>query len=72
MSTGPSYRTLSERALDKTASILGSFPKEGLPTADLAATRIAQAQVAATVAVTQALLEIGDVLRALTQTPDEG
>lgn len=63
MSNPPSYRTLAERALDKSALILASFPQDGLRT-DLAMAHFAQAQVIATVAVAQALLEIGDVLRA--------
>lgn len=63
MPNPPSYRTLAERALDQSVGILRDFPKQGIP-ADLAQTYFAHAQVIATVAVAQALLEIGDVLRA--------
>lgn len=69
--TAPSYRTLAERTLDSAAAVLADFPERGLPS-DLARARFAQAQAMATVAVAQALLEIGDVLRSLSQTPGKG
>lgn len=56
------YRTLAKRTLENAADILDDFPKQGLPS-DLAAVRFAHAQVLATAAVAQALLNIGDVLR---------
>lgn len=62
MSNPPTYRALSEQALDKTAAIMRDFPERGLPS-DLAAARFTQAQVIATVAVAQALLHLADVLR---------
>lgn len=62
MSSPPTYRTLAERNLDKTGEMMRDFPERGLPS-DLAAAKFAQAQVIATVAVAQALLHVGDVLR---------
>lgn len=62
MSSPPTYRTLAERNLDKTGEMMRDFPERGLPS-DLAAAKFAQAQALATVAVAQALLHIGDVLR---------
>lgn len=62
MATPPSYRALSEQALGKTAAIMRDFPERGLPP-KLASAKFAQAQVVATVAVAQALLDIGDILR---------
>ncbi|WUH94540.1 hypothetical protein OG900_33290 [Streptomyces sp. NBC_00433] len=62
MSNPPTYRALSEQALSKTAAIMQDFPEQGLPL-KAASARFEQAQVIATVAVAQALLDIGDVLR---------
>jgi hypothetical protein len=62
MSTPPSYRQLAERTLDRAAEALNQMP-QGQVRAEEIAARAGQAQAIATVAVVQALLEIGDVLR---------
>lgn len=56
------YRTLAKRTLENANDLLEDFPKQGLPS-NLAAVRMAHAQVLATAAIAQALLEIGDLLR---------
>jgi hypothetical protein len=58
----PSYRKLAERTLDQTAQELNAMP-QGTVSAHEIQARAAKAQVYALVAATQALLEIGDVLR---------
>lgn len=63
MATPPSYRTLAERALAQAAATLRDFPEGGLPV-KVANAKYAAAQAVATIAVAQALLEIGDVLHA--------
>ncbi|MBQ1122614.1 hypothetical protein [Streptomyces sp. B15] len=57
------YRTIAERTLGQAAAKLNEVPS-GRVRADEIAARSAHAQAIATVAVAQALLEIGDVLRA--------
>lgn len=56
------YRTLAKRTLENANDLITDIPRQGLPS-DLAAVRMAHAQVLATAAVAQALLEIGDMLR---------
>ncbi|WP_328336745.1 hypothetical protein [Streptomyces violaceus] len=58
----PSYRRLAEQTLDQVARNLNAMPQGNVATAEIEA-RAAAAQAIATVAVAQALLEIGDVLR---------
>lgn len=59
----PSYRELASRTLDEAAKLLNAMPIGQVNAAEISA-RASQAQAVATVAVAQALLEIGDVLRA--------
>ena len=63
MSAPPSYRTLAERSLDSAWAELRDIPQGQVPT-DVMMAHAAQAQAAATVAVAQALLHIGDLLAA--------
>ncbi|MGV4890399.1 hypothetical protein ACSR0Z_28045 [Streptomyces viridosporus] len=56
------YRELSQRALGQAASELNAMPQGQVVAAEIQA-RAAKAQAIATIAVAQALLEIGDVLR---------
>ncbi|WP_030599389.1 MULTISPECIES: hypothetical protein [Streptomycetaceae] len=62
MKTVP-YRTIAERTLDQAAAKVNEVPT-GMAKADEIMARSAHAQAIATVATAQALLEIGDVLRA--------
>jgi hypothetical protein len=62
MTSQPSYRTLAGQNLEKSAGVLNGFPKQGVPP-ELAQAHFAHAQVIATIAVAQALLDLGDVLR---------
>lgn len=62
MPGAPSYRQLAERTLDQTAQELNDMPQGTVSAAEIQA-RATKAQVYALVAATQALLEIGDVLR---------
>jgi len=62
MAAVPSYRQLAERTLDQTAQELNAMPQGTVSTHEIQA-RAAKGQVYALVAATQALLEIGDVLR---------
>lgn len=69
--TVPRYRELAEKNLGAAARQLNAIPT-GDVRADEFVARSAQAQASATVAVAQALLEIGDVLReALSREGDE-
>lgn len=63
MSTPPSYRRIAETNLNKAAEYLNSLPSGDVPTQTVMAGS-ALGQALATMAVAQALLEIGDVLRA--------
>lgn len=65
------YRTIAERTLGQAAAKLNEFPTGQVQTAEITA-RSAQAQAIATVAVAQALLEIGDVLRATLHAKPSG
>ncbi|WP_369167771.1 hypothetical protein AB5J49_07875 [Streptomyces sp. R28] len=58
----PSYRQLAEKALDQAAAELNGLPNGRVPT-DIVMANAAKVQATATIAVAQALLEIGDVLR---------
>jgi hypothetical protein len=62
MSNPPSYRTLAEQALTQAGAVLRDFPEGGLPVR-AASAKYAAGQALATVAVAQALLHIGDLLR---------
>ena len=62
MADVPSYRTVAERTLGQAADELNSLPAGRVPT-DIVVANAAKAQATATIAVAQALLEIGDVLR---------
>lgn len=62
MAAVPSYRELAERTLGQAAADLNAMPQGQVASAEIQA-RAAKAQAIATVAVAQALLEIGDVLR---------
>lgn len=65
MSTVPSYRRLAEAILDQAAAELNQLP-QGQVRTDVMMAHAAKAQALAQVATVQALLEIGDVLRAAT------
>lgn len=56
------YREIAERTLSQAAQDLNAMPQGNVASAEIQA-RAAKAQAIATVAVVQALLEIGDVLR---------
>jgi hypothetical protein len=58
----PSYRTLAERTLDTAGKNINAMPSGNVASAEMQA-RAAHVQAIATIAVAQALLEIGDVLR---------
>ena len=58
----PSYRELAERTLGQAATELNGLPTGRVPT-DIVMATAAKVQATATIAVVQALLEIGDVLR---------
>ena len=62
MAAVPSYRELAQRTLGQAASELNAIPKGEVRT-DVMAAHATMAQAIPTIAVTQALLEIGDVLR---------
>lgn len=62
MAAVPSYRELAGHTLGQAAEHLNAVPNGIVASAEIAA-RSAQAQAIATIAVAQALLEIGDVLR---------
>lgn len=64
----PSYRELAQRTLGQAASELNAMPQGNVASVEIQA-RAAKAQAIATVAVAQALLEIGDVLRAAASQP---
>ncbi|MFI5808989.1 hypothetical protein [Streptomyces sp. NPDC051561] len=61
----PTYRTLSERSIDMAAAELNRMPVGQIRT-DVLLAHAAKTQALATIAVAQALLEIGNVLRAET------
>jgi hypothetical protein len=65
----PSYRELAGRTLSQAAQDLNAMPTGNVASAEIQA-RAAKAQAIATVAVVQALLEIGDVLREHLQRGD--
>ena len=58
----PSYRELASRTLGQAAQDLNAMPQGHVSSAEIQS-RAAKAQAIATVAIAQALLEIGDVLR---------
>ncbi|GHC38146.1 hypothetical protein GCM10010348_76820 [Streptomyces anthocyanicus] len=62
MASVPSYRELAQRTLGQAAQDLNAMPHGQVASAEITA-RAAKAQAIATVAVAQALLDIGDVLR---------
>lgn len=62
MSNPVSYRQIAERSLNQAAQEMNGLPAGQSPT-DVVIANAARAQAIATVAVAQALLEIGDVLR---------
>ncbi|MGW2550727.1 hypothetical protein [Streptomyces sp. NPDC001635] len=67
----PTYRDLAARSLDQAAQDVNEMPR-GIVSAVEIQSRAAKAQAIATIAVAQALLEIGDVLRQmLTGRPDK-
>ncbi|MGQ4486881.1 hypothetical protein ACN6LM_003896 [Streptomyces sp. SAS_281] len=64
-------RELAEQSLSNTERELGVIPT-GRVACDVMAAHAAQAQVHATIAVAQALLEIGDILRKVsTRAPQD-
>lgn len=58
----PSYRELAERTLGEAAKHVNAMPSGNVASAEMQA-RAAHVQAIAAIAVAQALLEIGDVLR---------
>jgi hypothetical protein len=56
------YREIAERTLSQAAQDLNAMPQGNVASAEITA-RAAKAQAIASVALAQALLEIGDVLR---------
>lgn len=62
MAAVPSYRELASRTLAQAAQHLNAMPSGNVASAEIQS-RAAHGQAVATVAVAQALLEIGDVLR---------
>lgn len=62
MAAIPSYRELASRTLGQAADDLNAMPQGQVASAEIQA-RAAKAQAIATIAVAQALLEIGDILR---------
>jgi hypothetical protein len=58
----PSYRELAQRSLGQAASELNAIPNGNVHT-DIVMAISAKGQAIATIAVAQALLEIGDILR---------
>jgi hypothetical protein len=62
MAAAPSYRELAGRTLAQAAQDLNAMPTGNVASAEITA-RATKAQAIATIAVAQALLEIGDVLR---------
>ncbi|MFF3998535.1 hypothetical protein ACFYX8_35165 [Streptomyces cyaneofuscatus] len=62
MAAVPSYRELAGRTLGQAAEHLNAVPDGNVASAEITA-RSNHAQAIATVAVAQALLEIGDILR---------
>lgn len=62
MTAAPSYRELAQHALGQAASELNAMPQGEIRT-DVMMAHAAKAQAIATIAVAQALLEIGDILR---------
>ncbi|MFE9124995.1 hypothetical protein ACFYOF_06165 [Streptomyces sp. NPDC007148] len=58
----PTYRDLATRSLDQAAQDVNEMPR-GIVSAVEIQSRASKAQAIATIAVAQALLEIGDVLR---------
>ncbi|MDX5563752.1 hypothetical protein PYK79_10855 [Streptomyces sp. ID05-04B] len=62
MATAPSYRELASCTLGQAADDLNSMPQGQVASAEIQA-RATKAQAIATVAIAQALLEIGDILR---------
>lgn len=65
------YRQLARQSLQQAADRLNAIPKGQIATAELQA-HSAFAQAVATIAVGQALLEIGDVLRAAFRESADG
>lgn len=63
MASVPSYRQLAEKTLGQAAAELNSLPAGRIPT-DTVIANAAKTQATAAIAAVQALLEIGDVLRA--------
>lgn len=63
MAAVPSYRELAQRTLGQAAQDLNAMPQGQVASAEITA-RAAKAQAIAIIAVAQALLEIGDILRA--------
>jgi hypothetical protein len=61
---------MAGRTLDQAAEVLNALPER--PLVEDAKVNAAQAQALATIAVAQALLEIGDVLRTALQEPSDG
>ena len=62
MAAVPSYRELAQRSLGQAASELNGIPNGNVHT-DIVMAISAKGQAIATIAATQALLEIGDILR---------
>lgn len=62
MAAVPSYRELAGRTLTQAAQHLNAMPSGNVASTEIKA-RAAHGQAVATVAIAQALLEIGDVLR---------
>ncbi len=62
--TAPSYRELATRSLGQAAQSLNEMPVGVVSAAEIQS-RAAKAQAIATISVAQALIEIGDVLRAV-------
>lgn len=62
-SEGGAFRSLARQALGHASQELNAMPVGPVPTDEFRA-RSAKAQAVATIAVAQALIEIGDVLRA--------
>ncbi|MFI1166580.1 hypothetical protein ACH4UM_23990 [Streptomyces sp. NPDC020801] len=68
MTDPTSYRDLACRTLEKAGQALNEMP-QGMVSAAEIQSRSARAQAIATVAAVQALIEIGDVLRAALRQP---
>lgn len=66
MTAPPSYRQLAESNIDRAVQELRALP-DGVHPSPVVAAAAAQTQAIATIALVQALLEIGDVLREAAQ-----